>query len=91
MASIHAKSNELFETLSWRIAATRNSSFVKNFGWPFRMNGINQSPHRRRVGECPLFFCAPLVRRAQPQSIGWIGVRPCISLHPAGPIIRQVS
>ena len=48
IASIHAKSNELFETSSWRIAATRSSSFVKNFGWPFYMNGINQSRHRRR-------------------------------------------
>jgi hypothetical protein len=25
-----------------------SSSFVKNFGWPFRINGINQSRHRRR-------------------------------------------
>jgi hypothetical protein len=32
-----------FETLSCRIAATRNSSFVKNFGWLFCMNGINRS------------------------------------------------
>jgi hypothetical protein len=35
IASIHTKSNELFETLSWRIAATRSSSFVKNLGWSF--------------------------------------------------------
>jgi hypothetical protein len=35
---IHANLNELLETLSWRIAATRSSSFVKNFGWPFCMN-----------------------------------------------------
>jgi len=48
IASIHAKSNELFETLSWRIAAIRRSFFVKNFGWPFCINGINQSLHRSR-------------------------------------------
>src|SRR5260370_38906374 len=48
MASINGKSNELFETLSCRIDATRNSSFVKNFGWPFCMNGSSQSRHRRR-------------------------------------------
>jgi hypothetical protein len=48
IASIHAKSHEPFETLSWCIAATRSSFFVKNFGWPFCMNGINQSLHRRR-------------------------------------------
>ena len=28
--------------MSWRIAATRSSSFVKNFGWPSCMNGSNQ-------------------------------------------------
>jgi hypothetical protein len=48
IASIHAQSNELFETLSWRIAATRGSSFVKKFGWPFCMNGSSQSRHRCR-------------------------------------------
>jgi hypothetical protein len=36
------------ETLSWRIAATRSSLFVKNFGWPFCVNGSSQSRHRRR-------------------------------------------
>jgi hypothetical protein len=48
IASIHAKSNEFFDTLSSRIAAARNSSFVRNFGWLARMNGSNQSRQRRR-------------------------------------------
>ena len=32
IAAIHAKSKAFFDTLSSRIAALRNSSFVKNFG-----------------------------------------------------------
>lgn len=35
--------NECFDTLNWRIAATRASSFVKNFGWPIFIIGSRQS------------------------------------------------
>ena len=30
--AIHAQSNEFFETLSSRVAASRNSALVRNFG-----------------------------------------------------------
>ena len=48
IASIHAKSKELFETLSSRSATSRSSALVKNFGWPFCMNGSNQLLQRLR-------------------------------------------
>jgi hypothetical protein len=48
IASIHAKSNEFFETLSSRMAASRNSVLVRNFGWLFRRNGSSQSRNRCR-------------------------------------------
>ena len=46
IASIHAKLNEFFETLSSRIAAARSSALVRNFGWLPRMNGSSQSRQR---------------------------------------------
>jgi len=45
MAATHPRSNAFFDTRSLRIAARRNSSFVKNFGWLFCMNGKSQSRH----------------------------------------------
>ena len=44
IAAIQAKSKAFFDTLSSRIAAPRNSSFVKNFGWLFaKGNGAKTS------------------------------------------------
>jgi hypothetical protein len=46
--TIHPKSKEFIDTLSFRIAASRSSDFVKNFGCLPCMNFSSQSRHRRR-------------------------------------------
>jgi hypothetical protein len=74
MASIHAKSNELFETLNWHIATTRSSSFVNNFGWAV-LNRWKQPVTASPPFGCGFlreFLASALRRRTLPnRKLGW--------------------